>query len=488
MVVLLTPDGSTADEIEAFRAWEDDVSDEEQARRSEELDGGLTCFITFGSHEDAVLGLGLYVHPRTAHQKWYKSLGDFDFVCDYLDVEAFNEGVRRASQQANYRAAGALPSIVSSSRKKLNGWLPFYINSQHWARAKPFAASAFLRLAGHGGSTGDFSPVMALDVCNRLLTCAVVGFLKGQSPLADCRTTERSVASHKSVQMYADVHRLLLQVALEHPELEHVATRRLRHFVSDPWARTCSITPDLGDLIQCLLISDAVSWDDLAPTLIPEAMRRQAARGLRGQRRFDSWAESAEILDINGLVAAWDVFAPQSCTVTFMCASFCKLVGRPQDLALEDVVLAYDRRWGRLGDEVVNDILRSCSELRRQDLSIRSFFPSLLPGAASQSFEEALRAGEQNTGIEKGNEVSQGLGESEAMRFLAECILWASWYDCNSDIQHIPAHLWPKVAGPHGLLEQWQRTRVAQQSHGGRRGMRRRMHWRPRAGGDAARL
>lgn len=487
MVTVLAPDGSSAVEIEALKAWEEDVSEEEHARRSEELDGGLTCFITFGSHEDATLGLGLYVHPRTAHQKWYRTLGDFDFVCDYLDVDAFNEGVRRASRLADHSAAGVLPSMVSSSRNKLNGWLPLYINSHHWARAKPFAAPAFLRLAGYRGSSGDFQPVMALDVCNRLLTCAVVGFLKGQSPLADSRTTERSVASHRSVQMYADVHRLLLQVTHEYPEIEHIATRRLLRFISDPWARTCSITPDLGDLIQCLLISDAVSWDDLAPTLIPEAMRRQAARGLRGQGQFDPWAESDEILDIHGLVTAWDVFAPRSCAVTFMCASFCKLVGRPHDLALEDVVLAYDKRWGRLGDEVVRDILRSCTELRCQDLSIRSFFPSLLPGAASQSFEEALRAGEQKDGSWESKEACQGGSESEAMRFLAECILWASWYDWNGDSEHVPAQVWPKVAGPHGLLEQWRSTRVAQPLSPGGRG-RKRMQWRPRVGGDAARL
>jgi len=487
MVTVLTPDGSSAVEIEALKAWEQDVSDEEQARRSEELDGGLTCFITFGSHEDATLGLGLYVHPRTAHQKWYETVGDFDFVCDYLDVEAFNEGVRRASRLADRNGAWVLPSMVSSSRKQLNGWLPLYINSQHWARAKPFAAPAFLRLAGHRGTTGHFQPVMALNVCSRLLTCAVVGFLKGQSYLADCRTTGRSVASHRSVQMYADVHRLLLQVACEYPEAEDIATRRLLRFVSDPWARTCSITPDLGDLIQCLLISDALSWDDLAPMLVPEAMRRQAARGLRAEGRFDPWKESDEIWDIHGLVSAWDAFAPRSCSVTFMCASFCKLVGRPQDLALEDVVLSYDKRWGRLGDEVVSDILRSCTELRRQDLSIRSFFPSLLPGVASQSFEEALRAGDWTDGAGKSKEACQGASESEAMSFLAECILWASWYAWNDDSEHVPAQAWPKVAGPYNLLEQWRSTRIVQPLIHGVKG-RRRMQWRPRVRRDAARL
>lgn len=443
----IIPDGSKAEEIAALMAWEDDVSDEERSQRSEELDNNLMCFVTFGGYEDAILGLGLYIHPRTAWQKYSCIPGDYDFVCDYLDVDAFNEGIRRASLKKC--TVDELPSMVSSSRKKLNGWLPLYINSGHWASAKPYVESAFLRLADHYEGT-NFHPALALDVCSRLLTCAVVGFLKGQSPLADSRTMERSVVSQRSVQMYADVHRLLLQMVRDYPEIERIATRRLTQFMKSPKQRTRSVAPDLGDLIQCLLISNDVSWDDLAPTLIPEAMRRQVARSLREHRYFDPWSSPLDVADISELVKAWDVFAPQCCTVTFMCISFCKLVGRPQDMSLEDVVLAYDKRWGRLGDEVVNDILKACLELRRRN-SIESFFPSLLPGALSQSFEEAVCTVKEAS-----------MCQSKEMKFLAECILWASWYGWNSDTEHIRASEWPSIKGAHKLLAHWCNMKVWQ--------------------------
>merc|ERR1712137_1348802 len=107
------------------------------------------------------------------------------------------------------------------------------------------------------GQRLPFEPRYALDVCCKLLTGAVVGFTVGQAVGSDVQDVvkRRGKASDRAVQMYADVHRLFLQMAHDFPEIRYEAHRRLRAFMDHPRGRTKDATPDLGMLIQCLLIT-----------------------------------------------------------------------------------------------------------------------------------------------------------------------------------------------------------------------------------------
>jgi hypothetical protein len=220
--------------------------------------------------------------------------------------------------------------------------------------------------------------------------------------------------------MYADVHRLLLQVAREYPEVRRIALDRLRSFIQDPAGRTRERTPSLGELMQCLLITEEITLKDLLPTLLPEALRRHVARQHAKEKKFNSRDHELSRHEKN-LVAAWDNFAPKAGLVVSFCAMFYDAVGRPGDCPLEEVEAKYDQRWGRLGENVTRDLMKDCARLCQQG-SVADLLIPLLP------------------------ERSRGLG------WLCEAILWAEKHGYR---RMIPADGWPRLTGPHPLLRRW---------------------------------
>lgn len=410
---------------EDAEASADDIVCREAAAASD-----LCCYVTYGGVEDSILGLGLYVHPLTAHQRRSGLPPDFDLVIDYLDAEAFAEGVQRTVQTQNDQDwRNARPSMVSSARKSLNGWLPLYINARHWARAKLRVREAFASLSGRQHEC-FLRPMDILNVCCGLLTCAVVGFTKGQSATcADTRAAGRCKASEKAVQMYADVHRLLLQMAQEYPEVRRVASERLGEFIRDPKARTRRRTPSLGDLIHCLLIVEEVGWEDLAPTFLPEALRRHVSRQTHSGRVFDSLLCRRSADD---LIAAWNDFAPGSLGVSSWILLFCQRVGRPLGHSLEEVQATYDRRWGRLYDNAVGSMVGTCAHLS-QHQSIMDVFSLMFPVGTHSSADPVNVAD-----------------------CLSELILWSEKYGLRLKSDGvIAAEEWPQLRGPHVLLSKW---------------------------------
>jgi len=77
-------------------------------------------------------------------------------------------------------------------------------------------------------------------------------------------------------------------MARDFPEVRRLALEKLQDFISDPAGRTRERAPSLGDLIQCLLVVGEVTWEDLAPSIIPEALRRHVLRQQNKGRTFSS--------------------------------------------------------------------------------------------------------------------------------------------------------------------------------------------------------
>lgn len=238
--------------------------------------------------------------------------------------------------------------------------------------------------------------------------------------------------------MYADVHRLFLQMAREYPNVRRLAKQRLQNFIQEPAARTRARTPCLGSLVHCLLVVEDVLWEDLAPTLIPEAFRRHVMRQETKGYFFDSrWCpESAD-----QLVSLWDYFAPQAGMVITFFVMFYHLVGRPQGETIEDVECRYDRRWGRLPDDVNTELIGMCSHLRTK-ASASDFFPFMFPWTSGgpQSLKEVVQWAEMHS-------------RASILSSLCEIILWAEKYGrCSAAIPEIE---WPGLNGPHELLRKW---------------------------------
>lgn len=420
---------------------EDEASAEDRAARREAVNDDLRCFITFAGPEDGTLGIGLYAHTPSS-QQWRAGLPpDFELACDYLDAEAFNMGVRQSITRAvrawNRHGEPEPPSMVSSTRGRINAWLPLYINSQHWAEARRYVPAAIAQLAAARGakafqakSPNGFRPSDALNVCCTLLTRAVVGFTKGTAEAAGAeqRAVNHAKVSERAVQMYADVHRLLLQLAKEHPEIGQLASQRLRAFVDNPAARTQRSTPSLGNLVHSLLVAEDFTWEQLAPTLLPEAMRRHACRERARGQAFDPWPQASHHGDAWPLVAAWDTFAPQFGLVTGFCVAFLQRVGRPQGLSLDEIAASYDQRWGRLPADYTSSLVLACAGLVRR--------PSWAHLLAVLSPE------------------SDGSPEVERA---AELILWAEQHGRKFNAGTIPAAVWPSLSGKeYPLLRHWQ--------------------------------
>lgn len=397
----------------------------------------LCCFITFVGPKDGTLGLGLYTHPRTPQQRGAKLPPDFDIVGDYLEAEAFNDGLRHALSANNSQSSSGPyqepPSLVSSARRRINSWLPLYINAQHWAEARRYMPNAIEQLrtpwfqhrlcaTEEETCTAGARAEDALEVCCSLLTCAVVGFTAGQSERASPRAAGRGKATERAVQTYADVHRLLLELAKENPAVRRLALARLRGFISDPAMRTLEATPNLGTLVHSLLIVDEVTWEDLAPSLLPEALRRHAVR-----QRSRGWTFNPRSCSgsTEQLISAWEAFAQQPGLVISFCAMFYKRVGRPQGCTLREVEISYDRRCGRLRDDVKLDIVSACAQLAECH-SLTHVLDIILPSSSSASRVDDA----------------------------GELILWADRYGRRRDALAIPAEAWPSLDGKCPLLHQ----------------------------------
>ena len=66
------------------------------------------------------------------------------------------------------------------------------------------------------------------------------------------------VFPEKFLQMYGDVHRVLLAMAEDYPMIETLAVGELKQFIENPRKRSRRNTPDLGDLIIYLSVTDKV--------------------------------------------------------------------------------------------------------------------------------------------------------------------------------------------------------------------------------------
>ncbi|CAJ1383019.1 unnamed protein product [Effrenium voratum] len=310
-------------------------------------DEDLCCYISLASasEPETVLGLGVFAHRRTLRQLRRGLPPDISFTTDYVDVEAFNEGLRVAQSRPRRSTA-----LVTSSRGELNAWLPLYIHASHWARSRQYIGPAFQSLLGPG-QLGQLSASDALNVCCSLLTHAATDLSLG------AKVTERAV------QMYADVHRLLLQLAYEWPELKQAAADRVHTFLSEPAKRVRRSTHSMGDLAHCLLVVDDVDWKHLESAAIPEALRRHVWRReceglLFDEGSFDGSASS--------LLKEWENFAPNACKVLCFITFYIREFGKPTGSSLEDVMVEMDGRWGRLSPASHCKIASFCNSLHQQ--------------------------------------------------------------------------------------------------------------------------
>jgi len=367
------------------------------------------CFVTLSGWRECVMGLGLFVHPRTVRERRRNLPPEVDLVVDYVSAEAYNLGVRSTVQQhaadegpapepddeeeAEGGAGSGQPAgeradvLTSSARRRINAWLPLYINEAHWQTAGTFAPSAFSLILTQMNAT--FQPDDALKVCSRLLCCVVVGFVRSTP---DPRQGDRAKASEVAVQMYCDVHRLFHKMAEIYPEIRNKALQEVKEFIESADKRTRNGTPNLGDLVSYLSIIDEFSWADLAPVFVPEMVRRAATR-------FREPFDASHCGSVEALIDRFDALEPEHGLVILFNKVFNSEVarptrpwdavdhmagegspssGKPQPMPCADVCQMYDRRWGQLTSSKRSALLAEVHRFRGLS-SVSGVLRELLP-------------------------------------------------------------------------------------------------------------
>eukprot|EP01113_Clastostelium_recurvatum_P031528 TRINITY_DN3943_c0_g1_i2.p1 TRINITY_DN3943_c0_g1~~TRINITY_DN3943_c0_g1_i2.p1 ORF type:complete len:1330 (+),score=273.35 TRINITY_DN3943_c0_g1_i2:459-4448(+) len=333
-----------------------DLSPDEIALR-EQAEEDLACYITLQTWRDGDMGIGLVVLPRTSRERYKKLVPRPNLVPDYLSASAYNAGVKVSvanhttsldRDQANtedHSSDGNSTTAVrgedlshtmvtSSSRGRINAWLPLYINATHWRYARTWAPSAFSIIATQ--FNGFFEPAHALHVCARLMIQTAVKF-----------TIEGQTASLRTLQMFCDIHRLLLAMADDHPGIRLLAEQALTRFISSPAHRNRKHTPDLGDLIIYLTVTDKFSWSDLRSPYIVEQTRRAA--------RFAEQFLVASIADEDTLIRTY-YEKTTGARVSLFVLLFLDLVARPPGMTMGQIKDTYDRAWGRIPPSILGKL------------------------------------------------------------------------------------------------------------------------------------
>jgi len=224
------------------------------------------CFYTLKKLDDygTVLGLGAkrFIMPRRSRKTGRKTnqLQQLHCSFDYLSHDAFQRGVRN--------------NIWKD--RDFDCFIPLYINGEHGRRSLLMAEEYILHMWNceelpvlHKRITAD----LILDTLRKLMNTTVVNMMK---TVEDLEAGELQLFdSIKALGGYTSMHHLLLAFCDRYPSIQIEANNRVVEFIKNPLKRDKEITPDIGELLIDLAISD-YSWDDFSPAWIEEVFIRNA--------------------------------------------------------------------------------------------------------------------------------------------------------------------------------------------------------------------
>eukprot|EP01125_Pyxidicula_operculata_P008248 TRINITY_DN2781_c0_g1_i5.p1 TRINITY_DN2781_c0_g1~~TRINITY_DN2781_c0_g1_i5.p1 ORF type:complete len:807 (+),score=132.72 TRINITY_DN2781_c0_g1_i5:32-2452(+) len=299
---------------------------EEEIKKRKSFEDDECCFVSLSNWRECTLGLGLLVRPRTARERFKKLMPVIELVEDYISADSYNSGIRvnfsKPSATVDREAEDDESHIAvkSSTRCRINGWLPLYINEINWKYAKHYAISAFSIIATQFNDM--FKPEYAFKVCAKLMIQTIVKF-----------TLTEQKMSEKAIQMFADVHRLFLQVAKEYPNIREAVEEQIGNFITSTSHRNRKNTPDLGDMIQYLSITNKYTWKDLKEVYMIEAIRRSALH--LDIPNFN------HLTSVDELIQYWEENAHPG-RVTRFCVMFLNIIAAPEGFKIDDVIVSMD--------------------------------------------------------------------------------------------------------------------------------------------------
>jgi len=222
------------------------------------------CFYTLKTMDTCCIGLGAKkaCMSRTSRKTRKRTLQlqqlhcSFDFICH----EAFKLGVR---------------NNVWKDRD-FDWFIPLYINHSHGTHALPLAEKCILELWNTRGlekSHRKINPELILNALAKMMNTTVVNMMK---TVEDLEAGELQMFdSIKALEGFTSIHHLLLAFCDKYPDIVTTATQRVKRFIENPIMRDKEVTPDIGELLIDVAISD-YSWDEFSPAWIEECFIRNA--------------------------------------------------------------------------------------------------------------------------------------------------------------------------------------------------------------------
>ncbi|RUS23236.1 hypothetical protein BC937DRAFT_90355 [Endogone sp. FLAS-F59071] len=283
----------------------------------------LVCFYLRTSFRSAVLGFGI-----ACDRKGRPLSSEFDL----LSLEAFEKYKVRKSIYG----------------QPFNQFLPLALSENHFRRALPNIKEAFNMLAGRRVHE-PFDNREVLPTMCRLMNQVIVELMgKCSTRRSSRKSTSILQASEKALEGYCFFHHLLLSMTRDYPNIADQAQERLKDFLRSPERRLKKYTPDLGELLVCLTISnDNLQWEQISMPFLREMLTRNVVWLLDpGQQNKPhlAYLESSSVCEFR----LRETFAGSQTSLRLLMfqTAFLRMVGRPANQSLTQVQAAYTARYG----------------------------------------------------------------------------------------------------------------------------------------------
>ncbi len=318
------------------------------------------CFHSKVTFEEDVLGIGLNLeyNPKTF------LLTGITTPMDLLSRTAFEDDVKKS--------AWGIP---------FEHWIPLYINKEHGKRSMLIFEEYIAKLfTSHKKSENVHIVTRVVDVLCKLMCSMIVEIMK-----------RNMHASFKALEYYCHFHRLLIYYVEMYPELLKIINSRVERFIKDEYARSKNVTPNLGEFLPLLSVSD-YSWNDVALAIVQEVMDRNS---LWIKKKYHKLSITNAI-DTDRLELSWNASHVGLRLIMFHAFFLQKVVDRSEGVTLDDMSWQYDCRFGKPTHEMQEAMQKAIFEIQKTQDYLSFFKYCQVPVQDADEARILLRKAMQN--------------------------------------------------------------------------------------------
>ena len=230
------------------------------------------CVIRKSSFSEGPLGYGLTIDriPRTGEIK------GINIINEYLSLKSF--------QKQRIRNIGV-------TNKCFTHWIPLYFGKEdNMHQFKTLSEKAISMIST--GSTKNFQQDMIVRIYTKIL-----GFLAMEI------LVENSSISNRHVKTFVHIYRSFRAMLDYYPEAQQKLEEQINKYINEPNHRIKENTPNLKDLLTCVLMSEQKNiFEKIKLPYIEEAMDRNIFWSLQALPELEELINSSSIDDIRAKV------------------------------------------------------------------------------------------------------------------------------------------------------------------------------------------